>query len=278
MSQNDSTDFRSRLSNWLGTQGYPLEMVVARTFRRDGFRTFQSEYYTDPESNALREIDILAWKQKHVGDILIRLSFCIECKLSQGKPWVIFTSAGAQLADPARVAQRASSHLGTRFLIAISRDSEIQTLRLFSLPERPGYGVTQAFTSGRDVPYAACMAAAKCAVAEALDADRATETQGPVSNIIFPVVVVDGELFECYLDEQGQVSVSEAETGVLVWRNPIVCMPHTIIRISTIDNVPALVQEASEAAMSLFSRKKELDSLLDERDKGPRWDMRIPGT
>jgi hypothetical protein len=263
MSCNDSSDLLSRLSGWLEEQGYPLEMVVARTFREADFRTLQSSYYTDPESDVQREIDVIAYRQNQIGKILVRVSFAIECKLSRDKPWVLFTSEDVRLAGPARVVQRASSGLGHKFLSSIARDEDIQTLNMLSLPRRPGYGVTQAFTSGQDTPYTACMGVAKCAVAEVLAADKASRTQGPLLKIVFPVVVMDGKLFECYLTEDGAITVLEIERGILVWRNPIVRVPHTIIDIVTVTGLPSLVRDANEAAVRLLACKEAVNELYE---------------
>src|SRR4051812_46473888 len=104
----------SRVADWLDTQGYPLEMRVARAFRASRFRVIQSEYYSDPETKASREIDVIASVDARNEDFLFRLTFVVECKMSRDKPWVLFTGTSRGLADPARVAQRASNGLGGR--------------------------------------------------------------------------------------------------------------------------------------------------------------------
>lgn len=48
-----------------------------------------------------------------------------------------------------------------------------------------------------------------------------------------PVIVIDGKLFETYLNESNEMSVIEVSKGVMVWRNPIVGMPHTVINVIT---------------------------------------------
>lgn len=248
----------SSISKWLETQGYPLEMLVAREFRKGGFRTIQSEYYTDPETDTKREIDIYASAQESSDAVLFRVSLCIECKQSREKPWVLFTSEDIRLASRARVVQRASTRLGENLLQKLMADEQIQRLKLFSLASRPAYGITQAFTSGQDIPYAACMGAAKCAAAKVNQANQYPE---PVCEVSFPVVIVDGKLFESYLSEDGEVIINEVESGTLVWRNPVVAMPHTIVRISTLSNLKSLVSEAASAAGKLFEHTQEVKEL-----------------
>jgi len=93
--------------------------------------------------------------------------------------------------------------------------------------------MTQAFTQGRDVPFSAAMSVAKAAYAMAKEADKATEHQhqADACEVVFPIIVVDGKTFESHLDESGNVEVDEISNATLLWRNPIVGMPHTIIDV-----------------------------------------------
>lgn len=253
MSKNRS-ELSKRLSKWLEREGYPLEMMVAQTFRRAGFVTIQSEFYDDPETGKSREIDVSAWMQRELHDILVRVQFCIECKLSKDKPWVMFTSSDIRLADPARISQRAASILGLALLVSISQREDICNLPVFQIPERPGYALTQAFSTGHDVPYTAVISAAKASLAEAKDANRWSRTVGPACEIVFPVVVIDGLLFECYLKEAGEVVVEEIEAGTLVWRSPVVGMPHTIVQVVTLPAIGNFVREAFETSYALLEK------------------------
>lgn len=253
-----STNLNDKLMSWLDEQGYPLEMATASLFRKHGFRAFQSDYYTDPESNTQREIDVLAYRQKQVEDTLFRISFSVECKNAKDKPWVLFSSEDLELAPPARVVQRAGSKLGIHFLRLLSHQETIQKASLFSLPRRPGYGVTQAFSSGQDVPFTACVGAAKSAIAKAIAVDSVVKFQGAICEVIFPIVLIEGKLFECYLNEDNAPVLNEIQEGVLVWRNPVVQMPHTIIHILTLDSLPNFLANANESIDLLFSREKEI--------------------
>ena len=53
-----NSEIEKKLKKWLNEQGYPLEMQVAESFRKAGFDVSQSDYYLDPETNILREIDV----------------------------------------------------------------------------------------------------------------------------------------------------------------------------------------------------------------------------
>ena len=234
-------------------------MLVAAEFRRAGFSVIQSDYYQDPVEGVQREIDVAAHTQVFADRNLLRVTFLVECKVSRDKPWVLFTAESVRLAGPARVVQRTSSRLGNRLLRRLSRKEEIQDLPFFTLPTRPGYGLTQALRKpeARDLSYQATTGVPAAAAAQARDADVAAKEQElRIAEIIFPIVLVDGRLFEAYLDEKCQVSVGEIESGILVWRNPVAAVGHSIIRISTLASLASLVQDA----------KRTAERLLEERD------------
>lgn len=48
-----------KVQAWLDSQGYPLEMKVARCFQNAGFHVSSSEYYIDPDEKKPREIDLI---------------------------------------------------------------------------------------------------------------------------------------------------------------------------------------------------------------------------
>ncbi|MFK4474902.1 hypothetical protein ABH897_004670 [Paenibacillus sp. RC73] len=249
ISMSDNT-FNDRLIDWLNTQGYPLEMNVAEVLQKMKYNVLQSEYFIDEESGNHREIDIVASLHKEIGNIFIRINFIVECKVSKEKPWVIFTSKNTRLAPPARIAQRAGSRAGKIILRNIAHVDEIQQLNLFSLPERPGYGLTQAFTSGNDVAYNPCVSVSKAtrSIAKEYDAQRNER----YVNISFPVIVIDGKLFETYLNVNNEMCVSEVNKGILLWRNPIVGMPHTVITVLTKDILEDYFSSVRADVMKIF--------------------------
>lgn len=55
---NDS-NLHSKVINWLETQGYPLEMTLAKSFSKSGFEIQQPLHFLDPETNTIRETDMV---------------------------------------------------------------------------------------------------------------------------------------------------------------------------------------------------------------------------
>jgi len=248
--QKDESSLENKLYAWLETQGYPLEMRVAKAFQTSGARVIQSDYYTDTSTEESREIDVVAYWQSTIEDLLIRVSFVVECKSSKEKPWILFVSPEARLTPSARVVQRAASELGRRTLLRISKEASIQSLPIFKLPEAPGYSITQAFTSGHDVCYAAASAVANAAIATTNETDKPSSGfQRPaILQIVFPVLVTEARLFAAALEEDGSVSINEEKSGVLLWRNPIVGLPHTIIHVVTLNALSDFIADARESA------------------------------
>ena len=122
------------------------------------------------------------------------------------------------------------------------QENEIQQLPAFVMPSRAGYGLTQAFKShNRDVPYEATTVAAKAAKAYAIWTAN-YDTSFPTCEIFFPVVVMEGRLFECYLPRTTGPVVEEIDRGTLV----------TFPRLSSADN--SIIDVVSDAGLDLFAQ------------------------
>jgi len=264
----ENTELKSKIIDWLQKQGYPLEMSVARKFRTLGFNTIQSDYYKDIDTEVSREIDVTAYIQNEIDGVLIRTEFFVECKSAIDKPWIILTSSDIQLADRARIVQRAASKLGQAFLESVSEREDILKLPIFLIPNRAGYGLIQAFSDHVDIPYGAIMGAIKAAVAEVKEMDKFPAISRRICLVSFPVVIIDGLLYECYLNKDGEVIIKEAEIGTLLWRNPIVGMPHSIVNIVPMGYLDTFLKGAVKTARMLTEDcSRELNSARSEFGK-----------
>lgn len=248
-----------RIRKWLEEQGYPLEMRTAAALRDAGFRPIQSDYYRDIESQDWREIDVIGeqtWEKRQTGSCNVRIMFVIECKASRDKPWLLFTSSKSSIAGPARIVQRVSTPLGHAWLSSICQRQEIQDLLLFSVTETPAYGITQAFSSGADVTYAAAIGAAKAAIAYAHGTRVGSRQLEDWAVIIFPMIVTEARLFSCSYDEtaEGRINIEEVKSGDLLWRNPLSEHPHTIIKVLTANYLNEYLRAASESAVHLVEK------------------------
>lgn len=250
-----------KVKAWIQTQGFPLEMQVADVFLKAGFRVVQADYYTDPDTQTSREIDVVASAQTDCGKYVIRLNVVAECKVSKDKPWVLLTSPQARLSPLAQVAQQAANRTGEKLLMRAAEIENYQQLPLFRSPDRPAYGVLQAFNSGNDTAYIASMSVAKATAA--LVTERDTQGELIFAEIVIPVVIVDGRLFDCHLDSSGNLLTEEVEEGLLVWRNSVVGQPHTMIRFISLPFLGRFVERVKQAAeLILGSEEAEMARLL----------------
>lgn len=266
------TELTERVKKWISESGYPIEMFVAKAFRERGFRTTQAEYYIDLESGDNREIDVVASIQEDVGEFLVRITVCVECKSAKKNPWIVFTSKDRRLTKPATVVQRPASKIGKNFLYKMSQNRAAQNLSLFELEERNGYGLTEAFTTGKDNAYASCISIGKCASSLVKDADDASIEQGPICLIVVPLVLIEGKLFECYQDES-ELEVNELNKSKLVWRNDVSNVGHSIINIATKDGLSEFIDEVVEMIEFTFSQEgvfSEIESEIISKYKN-RW-------
>src|SRR4051812_9407117 len=83
-------DLKSKVSDWLEKEGYPLEMHVAAEFIKAGFQVAQSVFYVDEETKSTREVDLMAFINYPIGTGWLTFSIVIECKASKSKPWIAF--------------------------------------------------------------------------------------------------------------------------------------------------------------------------------------------
>lgn len=219
-----------KLSEWLDKQGYPLEMRVAKLFMEKGFFVRQSPYYLDKETDVRRELDLVASRDFTFNERTIRYTFAIECKNNREKPWVAFVSKNHALHDRAFIAQKCATRMGRKFLDCLAKkDYSFNEGLLFKQPEKPAYNLTQAFENKSDSTYSAIYSVAKGSqglIASYIDYVNYCE-------IVFPIVVIGGRLFESYIDEENEFKTVEVDRTTLIWGNPIVGMPHTTILIET---------------------------------------------
>jgi hypothetical protein len=255
-----------RLKNWLEKQGYPLEMRAAREFQQKRFQVYQSFYYLDPVTRKAREMDILALVRKHQEDIDVQAACITQCKSSPDKPWVLFTAPADDNADRYSYYSRIGSRLGIRLLSLIHNHATIPIPPVLQLPSRIGYGVIKGFKESRDsketsdTAFAAVMSVASAAMARRQLFEDPNEPPSSVCDIMFPVIVIDSPLFSCYLAENGTVSLTEIEVGMLQLQHPVgERTAPTLLNIITFPALPMFAQSISD--LIAFIGESHADSL-----------------
>jgi hypothetical protein len=234
-----SENLEDKILKWIGKEGYPLELKATQILRKIGFIVGQSINYLDSESNDIREIDIVAYKYYKVNEKWVTFSFVIECKSSLDKPWIAFTSKEERLYPDDYIIHRNANNDGKRFLKKMSEEKELKDLELFKLKERTSYNLIRAFTDGVDVTYKALMSATKATNALV---EKGNKTKD-VYRFFFPLILINSKLFDCHLDLENEIKVSEINSTKLVVSNSFDSQRANFIDLVTLDYFEQLMSE-----------------------------------
>jgi len=241
---NEKKPLRDQVQEWLTQQGYPLEMRVARALRKVGFEVRQSHYYVDPQTGEHREIDVLATRNDRIG--LVEIALLVECKTTT-KPWILLTCEDTLSNYNSLFAFSISSKKAKEALI--EEDIDLFSIPSFRKAGRAAYGATVGFTSGLDTAYKAAMSATKAAQSRKIDLKSERSCDFPYQ-FAFPVIVVDGPLFECFLENE-EIVVEEILDSNLFYANHHCEDPSTCIRIVSSRTLEQFAIEAANMAENL---------------------------
>jgi hypothetical protein len=190
-----------------------------------------------------------------------------ECKWSRDKPWVVFTAPRTRMAPSACIAQSIGSTLCDTAMYCLAANKNFHAFGLFSSRERNGFGGRRVFSSDgeQDHFYSAVQSIVSKAlnfVAEA-DEDRRPNKAPDSGSVVFPLIVLEGELFEAFFSQDTkEVCVNPVDIVRLHWRGAE--DPSQLI--STVDLV-----KFSHLDKLLATRKKEMEKIRDEiRDIIPK--------
>lgn len=244
-------DLKDKIENWLNTQGYNLELLTAKVFQNNEFKVAQSVYYFDADNNQTRETDLVCYHTQKYHGVHFHLTFVVECKKSTDKPWLVFKSSkefkkyggfdtidgtlnGLELIDEIGKIKNVTKKKAVKFL-------GFQTSSF-------GHGVTQAFTSGIDTTYGATTTVLK---AIRYFAEKHIKNNLPVCCLYFPLIVVDGRLFEVELKENNETGIVEvAESKIVVIRSDL--NKTNMIQIVTKDHLEVFCKDLKSQCLDFF--------------------------
>ncbi len=243
-----------KVREWLENQGFPLEMKAAAAFRTAGFEVRQSSFYTDPETTKNREIDLVALDRDYSG--VINIQFIVECKTGKN-PWVLLCSRDALRNYNRFFAFAASSKTARHILVDhVGDDFEAFSARIpwVEKQELSGYSLRRAY-SEKDTAFEAAVG-----VAKACNAFIQGEQRVDWIAFAFPVIVVDGPLVRCWLDENGDLQLEEATEGEFLFGHDF----GACIRVVTAEHLSAFALEAKSVAERLrFELKSDADQIVE---------------
>ena len=71
--------------------GFELEHRVTTALRSARWQVIPSKYYVDAQSGTVREVDLVAYKFKKLGDISVCTALIVSCKKNADNAWVMLT-------------------------------------------------------------------------------------------------------------------------------------------------------------------------------------------
>jgi hypothetical protein len=285
-----SGDLTAAISEWVARTGYRLEMQTALALRRAGYQgVAQAQYYTEESTGEMHEVDVVGTAQCPVNEKdSIDVTLVIECKYLGGTPWVNLTSpANIDFVDSVLGGYRSAPlqnwlvtwpkeldqflsmgmgdlgvNLGHR-VIPYLPDREV-----LSAPAklRPGGTRKSVPRESRkeEEPYWAIQGCLRAAAAKVESQTRASFPGRSDFEYVRPVVVVDGDLFECNLDRKGRLRCKSVDhTRVLrdTWRS---ASPKVIVEIVSADKFLKWVVQYAETYKAML---RELGRSFPERER-----------
>ena len=204
---------KDRLLEAVEKSGFPLELRAAHLLQQFGYEVATNLYYVDQDEGKGREIDIRAlrnykFRGVHDDDLWVRHCLFIQCKRSSKGPWAFFTSPAtgydAALTDPL------VSGLTTN---AKWSEPPIPTLLQSTHPlgrlVRRGRSFTEPLKKEgtEETIFSALVTAAKATI----NAVNSSFCAGYGSVCFyFPVVLLDGELWDVHLKGDGSLDAEPA--------------------------------------------------------------------
>jgi hypothetical protein len=280
-----------KIKRWLGEQGCPTEFKAANICRQHGFRVWQGFHVRDDKAEAPpREIDVIASADYRLSDYLIRVEHVFECKWSKDKPWIVLTSPSGRMAPSACTAQTIGNILGEAAIWTIAGDPRLHSLDLFSTPERPGFGGRQAFSKGLDQFYSAVSAVTELSflLAKRVDSKEHPPTIPDIATLTFPIVLVEGLLYEAYFDEKkNDIQLTSCNRVRCHWRGASSWIFNATLDIVTLDyfdqfmktravEVKTLLPILSDSVVEIARCFKEQSIRSLSISSGPRGMLGLP--
>jgi hypothetical protein len=253
----------TEVRNWLGEQGFTLEMRTAAAFRAEGFEVRQSSHYIDSESGKGREIDVIAHDPDSIG--IIDIIFVVECKSSK-KPWAMLCSPDTLVGYNRYHAFGVLSKKAIEALVT----REVELFERWPWLKKDGvaaYSVRQVF-SDSDAAYAAAVTVAKASDSWIRQPDSAYSTPYVFA---FPILVVNSPILQCTLAEDGQIEVAEVSEGEWLFFAKLPEWFGTCIRVVSLEHLPTFVREAKAFTQQLRAEfKPEQEKVLKSWRRGPK--------
>jgi hypothetical protein len=213
--QESSNDLRPKLLRNLEETGYPVELRVGNIFASCGFNNLEhNRYYIDEDEQKGREIDICAYTNVSSPGLSVGLGLICEVTKSPKYPWVIFSTERQVLEGEGWLRLHFSEgQLGSTLLPFDEIESKATTKQF----ARIGRSYHECFKSpnAKSSIFEALITASKAAEywlkreIEFSKEETGRNIKHRSITFVDPLIVLDGALYEAYLDEDSQIKVDE---------------------------------------------------------------------
>lgn len=199
--------------------GYLTELRVSKIFIDNSWNCRENQYYIDQDENKGREIDLKAHinavyddqgSKADDGRIAIWSMLSVEIKKSD-KPWVIFTSSRRRFTEAGGYGLLNHTHNINHKLLSYV---DIMKEHPSTKKKRMGRKEFVAFTKGQPQIFSAILSATKSCIESHRQANGHKEAYNDHSHdAVFytPLVVLDGCMFEAYLNDNDEIEIAESD-------------------------------------------------------------------
>jgi hypothetical protein len=193
--------------------GYPTELKASNLFEKKDWKISENEYFIDEDEKKGREIDLHAHTNIYIKEpfhIYFWSMLSVEIKKSK-KPWVIFTS-NKRMTDTGGYGLLNHMHNINKDFLSYK---DIMKEHPSSEFIRLGRTEHVAFTKNNNPQiFSAILSSVKASIEQhriAKEHKEAFNEESYDATFYSPVVLVDGKLFESYIDENNNIKLEESD-------------------------------------------------------------------
>jgi len=190
-----------------------------------------------------------------------------ECKRASAKPWVLLSAPEPRQSPHSLFHSKANTE-SSALLSNIDQVPGLPSQGVLQGPNRSAYGVTVAFKDKdqKDEAYSACLAVLDALKnrrdsGQAMDSVHSQGKSRRWAHMHFPLIVIEGLLFDAHLDGRGELIVSEIENGRVsqgVTRDGVTGGIIDVIRVPALHGYLDLLAAEVEAVERAYGRNPEI--------------------
>lgn len=252
-------ELEKKVKTWILKNGYPFEMKVANLFKKSKFKVSQSVLYKDIDTNKLRELDIISYSNIEINNVWFNFTFVVECKKSTDKPWVVFKNDNLnnpQLERYKPFATRNGEILINKAKVLKNKNFEL----LFPNLHKSGFNLVTSLKESKDLAYSSTTSLLKACkyLTEKFNDSNSVRA----CNIYIPLIVIEGILFESFLDIKDELILKEVDYSSILNTKVFSEGNSNVITIVSSKNLEEYIEKIKETTILFFKTyEKEIEEV-----------------